>query len=80
MQQEAAQELLRWQRHQPLLVVIRGIPPAKCDLAIRQGNQPMVRDGDTVGVGAEILQDMLRSTEGSFAVDDPIMAKQLPEP
>jgi hypothetical protein len=59
---------------------MRGIPPAKRDLAIRQGNQSVVGDGDAVGVGAEILQDMLRSTEGSFAIDDPIMAKQLPEP
>ncbi len=40
----------------------------------------MVGDGDTVGVGAEIAQGMLRTSEGSFAVDDPILAKQLPEP
>ncbi len=40
----------------------------------------MVGDGDTVGVGTEIAQGMLRTSEGSFAVDDPIMAKQLPEP
>jgi hypothetical protein len=40
----------------------------------------VVGDGDTVGVGTEIAQGMLRSSEGSFAVDDPVMAKQLPEP
>lgn len=40
----------------------------------------MVGDGDAVGVGTEIEQDMLRTSEGSFAVDDPVMAKQLPEP
>ena len=43
MQQEAAQELLHRQGHQPLLVVMRGIPPAKGDLAIRQGDQSVVR-------------------------------------
>src|ERR1035441_2582719 len=59
---------------------MRGIPPAKRDLAIRQGDQSVVGDGDAVGVGAEIEQDMLRTSEGSFAVDDPVMAKQLPEP
>src|ERR1039458_9236235 len=59
---------------------MRGIPPAKGDLAIHQGDQSVVGDGDTVGVGTEIEQDMLRSSEGSFAVDDPVMAKQLPEP
>jgi hypothetical protein len=40
----------------------------------------VVGDGDTVGVGTEIAQGMLRTSEGSFAVDDPVMAKQLPEP
>src|SRR5260370_24331809 len=40
----------------------------------------MVRDADTVGVGTEIAQDVLRTSEGWFAVDDPVMAKQLPEP
>ena len=80
MQEEAAPELLHRQRHQPLLVVMRGIPPAKRNLAIRQGNQPVVGDGDTVGVRAEISQDMLRSSEGSLAIHDPVMAKQLPQP
>jgi len=80
MQEEAAQELLQRQRHQPLLVVMRGIPPARRDLAIPQGDQSVVKDGDTVGVGAEIAQDMLRSSEGSLAVNDPVMAKQLAEP
>src|SRR5271157_3252905 len=59
---------------------MRGIPPAKGDLAIRQGDQSVVRDGDTVSVGTEIAQGMLGTPEGSFAVDDPVMAKQLPEP
>ncbi len=40
----------------------------------------MVGDGDAVGVGTEIAQGMLRTSEGSFAVDDPVLAKQLPEP
>ena len=33
-----------------------------------------------VGVGTEIAQGVLRTSEGSFAVDNPVMAKQLPEP
>ena len=59
---------------------MRGIPPAKRDLAIPQGDQSVVGDCDPVGVGAEISQDMLRSSEGWLAVDDPVMAKQWPEP
>jgi hypothetical protein len=40
----------------------------------------VVGDGDTVGVGTEIAQGVLRTSEGLFAVDDPVLAKQLPEP
>ena len=40
----------------------------------------MVGDGDTVGVGTEIAQGMLGTSEGSFAVNNPVLAKQLPEP
>ena len=80
MQEETAEELLQRQRHPPLLVVMRRIPPAKRDLAIRQGDQSVVGDGDPVGVGTEIAQGVLRTSEGSFAVDNPVMAKQLPEP
>jgi len=40
----------------------------------------MVGDGDAVGIAAEILQDVLGSAEGWFAVDDPIFAEERTEP
>jgi len=54
VEQEASQELLNGKRHQALFVFVRRIPPAKRDLAIGQGNEPVIGDGDAVGVGAEI--------------------------
>ena len=33
-----------------------------------------------MGVAAEILQHIVRATEGTFQVDDPVLSKQWPEP
>jgi hypothetical protein len=40
----------------------------------------MVRDGHAVGIAAEILQDVLGSTEGWFGVDDPVFAEERTQP
>jgi hypothetical protein len=37
-------------------------------------------DGHAMGVAAEILQHIVRATEGTFQVDDPVLSKQWPEP
>src|ERR1017187_360653 len=80
MEQEAAQELFNSQGHEPLLVTVGGIAPAEGDVAVGESDQPGVRDGDAMGVGAEITQHMLRPSEGSFGVDDPVVAEQYPQP
>src|ERR1035438_10603794 len=40
----------------------------------------MVRDGHAMGVAAKILEYILGATEGWFAVDHPMLAKQWSEP
>ena len=40
----------------------------------------MVGDGNTVGIAAEILQDVLGSAEGWFGVNDPIFAEERTQP
>jgi len=55
---------------------VRRIAPAEGDVAIGEGDQPGVRDGDAMGVGAEVAQYMIRSAEGALGVDDPILAEQ----
>src|ERR1019366_975879 len=40
----------------------------------------MVRDGHAMGVTAQILEHILGATEGWFAVDHPVLAKQWSEP
>ena len=76
MQEEAAQELFDRQGHEPLLVAVSGISPPECDVTLSESNQPVVGDGDAVGVGAEIAQHVLWSTEGRLGIDDPVLAEQ----
>src|ERR1700693_36438 len=64
VEQEAAEELVDRQSHDPLWGAVRGIAPSERDFAISQSKQPVVGDGDAVGVGAEIAQHVFRSTEG----------------
>ena len=80
MEQETAQELLDIQGHEPLLVAVGGIAPAEGDVAIGESDQPGVRDGDAMRVGAEIAQHMFRSAEGPLGVDDPVVVEQYPQP
>ena len=59
---------------------MRGIAPAEGDVAIGERDQPGVRDGDAMRVGAEITQHMFRSAEGLLGVDDPVVPEQHPQP
>jgi len=40
----------------------------------------MVRDGEAMGVTAEILEYIFGAAEGWFGVDDPVLSEQRPEP
>ena len=80
MEQEASQELIDSQRHEPFLVAVRGIAPAEGDVAIGEGDQPGVGDGDAMRVCAEIAQNMLRTAEGLFGIDNPVVAEQYSQP
>lgn len=80
MEQEASQELIDSQSHEPFLVAVRGIAPAEGDVATGEGDQPGVGDGDAMGVGAEIAQHMLRTAEGLFGIDNPVVAEQYSQP
>ena len=76
MQQESSQELLGGNCHQPLLVLMGIIFPAEGDLAISNVYDPVVGDGDAMRAAGQIVEDMFGSSEWSFGVDYPVMAKQ----
>jgi len=79
VEQEAAQELLDGERQEALLIAARGVSPAEGDLVVGQGDEAMVGDGDAVRVAAQVMENMLRTSERFFAVDDPVLAEELPE-
>jgi hypothetical protein len=76
MEQEAAQELGYRDRQGAFLVAMCGVPPAKGDLALVEGDQAMVGNGHAVGVATEILQDMFGTSKGWFAVNHPIVTEE----
>lgn len=78
MEQKSAQELIDFKSHEPLLVTVRGVSPAKGDVAVGESDQSAVGDGDAMSVSAEIAQHMLRSSEGPLGIDNPILAEQHP--
>jgi hypothetical protein len=80
VEQEAAQELIDRQSHNPLAVAVCGIAPSETDFAISKSKHPVVGDGDAVSVVSEIAQHVFRSTEGRLGIDHPVLAEQHSEP
>ena len=80
VEQEASQELVEGQSQEPLLVGVGGVSPTEGDVALLEGDESTVGDGDAMGVATEIAQRMFRSCEGRLGIDDPVVAEQRPEP
>jgi len=79
VQEEASQELIDGQSHQPLLVAVSGVAPAKGYVALGESNQPAVGNSNAVGVSAEIAQHVFWPAERPFGVDDPVVTEQYPQ-
>jgi hypothetical protein len=71
MQEKATQKFIGMQGQESLLVLMSGVAPAERDLVIHERNEPMIGNGDAMGVSAEIMKYLVRSAEGRFAVDHP---------
>jgi len=54
VEKEAPQELFDRHRDQTPRVLVSRVPPTKRDLAISQGDEPVIGYSDPVGVGTEI--------------------------
>src|ERR1022692_1576932 len=76
MEHEAAQELFGGYRHLALLAAVSVVFPTEGDVAVGHGQEPMIGDGDAVSVACQIVEHILRSAEGAFAVDDPLLTKE----
>ena len=76
MLQEAAEELCAVESHGALLAVIRIILPAEADLGFGDGENPMVGDGDPMGITSQVLQDVVWPAKRRLRIHDPIVLKQ----
>ena len=76
VQEEAAQELFDRQSHEPFLVAVSGVAPAKGDVSVGKSNQPAVGNGDAMSVSAEIAQHMFWPAERPFGVHNPVVTEQ----
>jgi hypothetical protein len=59
---------------------VGGVPPAEGDVALFEGDESVVGDGDAVGIATEIAQRVFRSAEGRLGIDDPVVTEQRSEP
>src|SRR5664279_1665082 len=64
MEHEAAQELFGGYRHLALLAAVSVVLPPEGDLAVGNGDETVIGDGDTMGIAGQVVKHMFRSSEG----------------
>ena len=69
---EPPEELISGKRHRARGVVALPVAPGEGDLAVGEIHEPVVGDRNTMRVAGEVMEDMLRSAEGTLRVDDPV--------
>jgi hypothetical protein len=77
MKEEPSNELIRFEGHDLLAVLVRIIPPWEGDLAVLDVEDTVIADGDPVSISAEVLKDALDAIEGGLAIDDPLLTIEL---
>ncbi len=70
MKQEAAQELMSGNGHDLLLAAVSIVSPAEGDAIVFEGNEPMVGNGDAMGVAGQVVENMLGAAEGWLSVPE----------
>jgi hypothetical protein len=76
VEQETAQELLRAERHDFLLISVGIILPAESNLIIRESYEAVVGDGHAMSVAGEIAEHMMGTTEGWLGIDNPVLTEE----
>jgi len=72
VQEEAADELVGRESHGFLLIVVAIVSPGEFYLTIFDIDDPMIGDGDPVGVATNVVHHLLWSGEGRLGVHGPI--------
>lgn len=72
MQQKTADKFQCVQGHRLLTVAMCVIPPEKGDLAVFQGQDAVIGNGDPVSIAAQIRDNFFSAAKRRFAVYDPV--------
>jgi len=52
---------------------MRIVLPSESDVLPIKGQQPVIGDGDPMGVSAEIAEHLQRAAEGGFGINYPVL-------
>jgi hypothetical protein len=63
MKQEAAKKLIGTKRHEALLVFVSGVSETVRDFFAVEGDQPVIGDGNTMGISAEVSEHLVGPAE-----------------
>jgi hypothetical protein len=77
MQEEAADKFVRVERYSLDTIALTTITIGKADAPITHVEDPMVGNGDAMGIAADIVQDVCRTCQRSLGVDDPVFKQHL---
>ncbi len=80
VEEEATKKLADLEVHDFYAVAVGIVAPAKADVAVGDGDEPLIGDRDAVGVTAKVGEDVVGPGEGRLAVDDPGGLAQFVEP
>ena len=78
VQEESAEELRRHERHLPLLAAVGIVFPAEGYAFAVERQEPMVGNGDAMGVSAQVTQNLGGTAKGGLGIDHPVLAMQSP--
>lgn len=80
VEKEPAKELEGVEAHGSLNVLIGVVLVAESDLAVVEGDQPLIGDGDAMGVSGEVLEHLLGTAERGLGVNHPVFISKGLEP
>ena len=78
MEEEPPDKLLGLEQHDLLAVMVCIISPEEGNLAVPDGEEAVIADGNSVGISTQVLKDPLGASEGRFAIDDPFFTVERP--
>jgi hypothetical protein len=75
VKQETPKKLIGTKCHDAFPVAVSGISEAERNLFAVEGDQPVIRDGNTMRISTEVSENLIGPAEGRFTVDDPAVAE-----